>query len=312
MLELKVGIAIKVWRRPAYFKKVMEGLTTAMQFYQQYEAFIEKRDGPERDRVIYTGCEISIDHSQIAIEASHIEIIANYRQDLKNFGMYSVLFYKHDKVQGCAGNTKYILRKGFELNNLDAVIHLEDDTVPAADFLIYMAKKYLWMHRQDLSYFAICPFNRIAVQDSIKCNIDLQTSYIKAWFECGGGFLLPRYSWELIEDRGGIFGAIGNANRPDLVGEAWKDSIHVTPHGSWAWPINQYFRKRSLTEHLCVFPAISRIQNIGQLGGVFNPSSKWHKENIYDPNWSGLYSTETLMIASRGTWQTDFNIILPA
>lgn len=313
MLELNIVITIKVWRRPAYFKKVMEGLKTALQFYEKYRTDRIQTHGVNINKVFYRHCLISIDHSQTAIEANHIAIVSEHYKDFQDLGIQYLTFWKNEEVQGCAGNTQLILEKGFNCD-AHAVIHLEDDTVPAPDFLVYMAKKALWMHRALVpKYFALCPFNRIAVQDSIKTPIRLETSYLKAWFECGGGFLLPRWSWDFINEKGGIFGAIGNANRPDLVGQAWKDSIHVTPHGSWAWPINQYFRERSLTEHLCVFPTVSRIQNIGQLGGVFNPSTKWHKENIYDPNWSGIFSPETLMAACNSvSWQTDTNIVLPA
>lgn len=312
MLDLSIAITIKVWRRPAYFQKVMEGLRDALRFYQDYEIRRAKLIGGERHKVDFTYCMTSIDHSQQAIENSQRDIVTKHRIDLEKYGLGSSMYIVHEETQGCAGNTAYILNQGFA-SGADAVIHLEDDTVPAVDFLVYMARKAIWMHEtKKTKYFAVCPFNRIAVQDSITTPINLDTSYIKAWFECGGGFLLPTWSWDHIQNLGGIFGAVGNANRPDLVGEAWKDSIHVTDKGSWAWPINQYFRYRSLTEHLCIFPTISRVQNIGQLGGVFNPNARWHRENIYDPNWSGTYPPNELMQSALDfSWTTDRETVLP-
>lgn len=316
MSEVTVAITIKAWRRPAYFKRVVEGLAKALDFFYKFREEETRADlmfhGYPTKGVVFKYLIVSLDYAPEAIVDAQSDILEPLIAACNRNHIHNKIVMQPTTL-GCAGNTEFVLTQGFNAGS-DAVIHLEDDTVPALDFLVYLAKKLLYISTigaRARDYFAICPFNRTTARDKIPCDIILENSYTKAWFECGGGFLMPRKTWDLIIAEGGMFGAVGNANRPDLVGLPWKESILVTDKGSWAWPMNQYFRQRSLTEHLCIFPAISRVQNIGQLGGVFNPSARWHKENILDPNWAGTYSPDQLMLASRQAWSTNADIVLP-
>jgi hypothetical protein len=254
-------ITIKAWKRPGYFEQVIK--------------YLDWLDGLDDIPII-----IGLDwHSQESTEA-HLDIVKR----MKHASNVHVLV--HQQPAGCAGNTKTVLEAAFEKEGADFMMHLEDDTVPAWDYIPYM----LWTYEQikdNPLYFASCPFNRRASQHLLPVGVHPAISFTRAWFECGGGFGMPRRTWNYIQSRGGIFGADGQTNNPSLVGEPWKESVIVHDGGSWAWPINQYFRERSDTEHLCIFPTVSRTQNIGAEEGRFNPSAKWWEDNIVDPNWAG-------------------------
>jgi hypothetical protein len=55
------------------------------------------------------------------------------------------------------------------------------------------------------------------------------------------------------------------------------------------WAFNQYFRERSHSEHLCIFPTVSRTQNIGAVDGAFNPSPEWHAGYMKGKFWIDDY-----------------------
>lgn len=262
-------ITIKAWKRPAYFHQVVKSL--------------EALPGIEDYKIV-----VSLDKSTDDVENAHVWCV----QTCSNANNYHV--FKNPAPVGCAGNTRYLLEHSFDTLGAERAIHLEDDTVPAKDFLQYMEWGFDLLEA-DPELFAICPLNRAAAKKDIPIPPDVATSYLKPWFECGGGFGIARSTWDLIIKKGGMFGAEGNTNNPDLVGNAWKYSshIHISDGGSWAWPINQYFRERSETKHLCIFPSISRTNNIGAKDGRFNPSEEWHRTNIWDPDWIGAQDFDT-------------------
>lgn len=266
-------ITIKAKSRPGYFQQVV----TSLQHI------------PGIDKIAIV---VSLDHEIDHIQDAHVNCI----RACSNVDNYHV--FKNKNPRGCAGNTKLLMEHAFNELDADYVIHLEDDTVPAQDFLQYMEWGYEELVKNP-NLFAVCPFNRAARKDTIPGTPGLDWSYLRPWFECGGGFGMARPGWDLITSKGGMFGAVGNTNNPDLVGLQWKfsQSIQLGDDGSWAWPFNQYFRERSETEHLCIFPSVSRTNNIGAQGGRFNPSPEWHQENIWDPDWIGseqyLHVTKT-------------------
>ncbi len=277
---MKIVLTIKAWNRPDYFAEVMDGLDKCLQ-----------RVGVSIPTLI------SFDAAPMDVTNKMVECVKSHPSIAQ-----SCMLFKNENTAGCAGNTFLLLNRAFNEEDADYVIHLEDDTVPAGDFLEWMLWAYSELEKNPL-YFAACPFNRAAVADTVPPG-GLGDAYHKAWFECGGGFGIPRRTWNFIESKGGMFGAVGRTNSHDLVGHEWKQSIHQTWKGSWAWPFNQFFRERSETEHLCIFPTFSRTQNIGCENGLFNPSAAWHEQNIKSNDWVGnmelpedlVYSLDTSTI----------------
>jgi hypothetical protein len=263
---MNIVITIKAWQRPGYFGQVVKSL--------------EHLKGIDKYPIL-----VSLDHTREEIQDTHIA----YIRTCENVANYQV--YKNMSPLGCAGNTQLVLRKAFEDYSADAIIHLEDDTVPARDYLDFM-EWALDKTSKDNKLFAVCPLNRAASKHYTIHPGCISTAYLRAWFESGGGFGIPRRTWDLIEAKGGMFGTHSTDSLTHLIGEEWKAQMPITSQGSWAWPFNQYFRERSITDHLCIYPSVSRTNNIGKQNGQFNPNPVWHQQNVYDPKWIGEYKDE--------------------
>ena len=247
-------ITIKAFKRFEYFRQVIESLNNCI--------------GIENIPV-YIGIDPDASTKDRMLEAANL---------LKCKELHITY---HETQQGCAGNTKWCFDQAFELNTYDYMIHLEDDTPVAPDFINWM----LWAgkHMEDrVNMFAACPFTRrCSGGDVNKGTIDSST--FKDHFDCGGGFGMLRYQWEDIKSLGGMFGAVGNCGTL-LPPEKWKhrNDLHITWKGSWAWPFNRYFRRGKL----CIYPDMNRSNNIGSDQGLFNPNPQWHKDNIYVNRWA--------------------------
>jgi len=256
---MKSVITIKAWRRPEMLYKVLHGLSHC-NFINQFQV------------------ALSIDKSNINRH--------EFKDVIKRSGLIKKaadikVFYQNQSL-GCAGNMKFCLKYAFEELKVDYMIHLEDDTIPAGDFLRFMKWSCKYIHGKD-NIFAVCPFTRrtrtIVPAESLTLE-HLNRIYYYRIFESGGGYGITRNKWELIKSKGGPFGSYGNNKHK---GEEWKKKIIVRDDGSWAWPFNQYF----ITTEVCLFPLVSRSQNIGDKEGKFNPSPKWHKDRIFQPAWVG-------------------------
>ena len=255
-------LTIKAWRRPLYFHRVLEALRSCRRINQYHILFLlDWHDQNTRTGMMYYA-----------------------KRAFREKRTTGELILPPTNM-GCAGATIELFRLAFEEHKADYMIHLEDDTVPGADFLEYME----WAGRElerDSNLFAVCPFNRKVMHHARPQTGDPAGSYLRAWFEAGGGCGFSKRTWDTMQDMGGMFGADGQCNSP-LVGEEWKASLSNTPYGSWVWPINQYFRERSTDRHLCIYPIVSRTQNIGAKEGRFNPDPTFHAQRIYDDTWIG-------------------------
>ena len=248
---MKKIITVKLWNRPPYLKKLVDSL--------------EKLSGIEEYKVIF-----SVDKSG----DKETKIIKHI---LENSTLNKDVYY-HDTNLGCAGNTRFCLDKGFEANS-DYVIHLEDDTIPAKDYLKFMEWGYE-KSKNNKNIFAICPFVRKDYNKVPLNKMDVNKCFERSWFETGGGFGMTRLSWLDIIDKGNIYGVVMPGNTK-LSGEEWKKGCVIDDKGTYGWPMNMYFKG----DKLCIYPEVSRVQNIGELNGKFNPSATWHKQHVYDEKW---------------------------
>lgn len=255
-------MTIKAWRRPAYFEKVIA----------RYAEMPESKEIP----II-----LSLDSAEHSVQQDHVGI-------MKRYGLYdNADISLAEQPRGCAGSTIYVMKKAFEEHNADAIMHLEDDSVPARDYIQYMTWTLKEMDK-DKNYFAVCPYTRRAANRFLPDNPTLEGSFSRAWFEASGGFGLTRRIWDFLESMGGMFGTHSPNMPENMVGHAWKSIMPITDQGSWAWPYNAYFRKDSQTEHLCIYPDINRTENIGANGGVFCPGDAWHKDHMKnEEHWVG-------------------------
>jgi glycosyltransferase involved in cell wall biosynthesis len=158
---------------------------------------------------------------------------------------------------GCAPNTFYALRRGFERCNY--VIHLEDDTVPAKDalrFFEYCRDAY----RNDKQVFTIggysaCPDSPNISPDSLRGRHRTLTRH--KWFNPWG--------WATWRDR--------------FIEMAQQWNFH-----SWDTHLNEVVRANRYE----VTPVLSRFQNIGAEQGAHVPSPEWHRLNQHLDFWAGM------------------------
>ena len=158
-------ITVKLWNRPEYIKRVVVAL--------------EKLEKINEYKVIF-----SVDKSNDG-ELQKIKTI------LEKSSLNKEIYY-HPTNLGCAGNTRFCLILGFDNKEVDYVIHLEDDTIPAKDYLEFMEWGYE-QSKNDPNIFAICPFVRKDYNKVPLNEMDINKCFTKSWFETGGGFGCPDY-----------------------------------------------------------------------------------------------------------------------
>jgi hypothetical protein len=214
------------------------------------------------DRPDYT--EIVLNHLNLCHDIENYDIIICCEPKneqvinlAKNFRQNQTNVIINSNIYGCNKNIYQCLELGFEHN--DFHIHIEDDTVPGKDFLLYC--QYLRSLKNDSNIFSISGYtnsnNRIEQYFPQTNAADLFSS--RNWFTPWG--------WATWQDRW------------LEIKESIKDIID-TKTVSWDLYVNQIRQDR-----LEIFPLVSRIQNIGAINGTFCPSPEWHKENQYNEYW---------------------------
>lgn len=261
-------ITIKAWRRPKMLGVVLSNLAKCYGI-EKYDIFISV------DR--FNG-ECLDNRFKFEIKKSNIE------EESK-----SVLIQYANENIGCAGNTNICLEYAFVFHKVDYMIHLEDDSVPAIDFLKFMEWSYSFIKdRKDI--LCVCPFIRKIYQEKNNIdakNEDIDKVVLRNFFDPGGGFAITKERYNDICDDGGLHGINGKHVGDKRTGKEWldyclKNGSKITPRGSWAW----YLRKVFAYNKKMLFPIINRAQNIGNVDGRWNPNAGWHKTNIYNEKWS--------------------------
>ena len=255
---LNIVCTIKAFRRPDYLKQCLESITTAYDW----------------DKYPYI---ISIDNH----EATKNEMIKCVKE-FKNKGANVKLYYQKSNL-GCAGNTYFILDKAFDEYKADAIVHIEEDNIIAKDCLRWLVWAIENTYNDD-NIFAACSFIRTAQIPSYKPVLEnnFEKSFYRNHYECGSLWGMSNKIYSYIKSINGCFGAVGNTNT-DLPPDEWRKSISETFKGSWAWNFNKFCRR----QRYCIAPVYSRSNNIGAERAVFNPSKKWHQENVWNDNWIG-------------------------
>ena len=145
-------------------------------------------------------------------------------------------------------------------SSADFLVHLEDDTVPADDFLEYAA----WACDEfsgDASVFTVAGYNNAMRVDAP----DHHTIGRRDWFTCWGWG-----TW-----------------RPVLKEMLAKWSFK-NPQ-SFAWHLNKQLRGDRQEIH----PVLSRIQNIGYEQGENGRSAAWYRQHHRTPTFAGDFSFES-------------------
>jgi hypothetical protein len=269
MIGMKSLITIKAWRRPKMLGTVLSNLAKCYGV-ENHDIFISIDD--------YRGGELDEEFDHEIFKSG---IVKKSR---------SVSTVHQGGNLGCAGNTLSCFERAFKYGDVDYMMHLEDDTVPAIDYIKFMEWAYSFIG-EHLGVFCVCPFLRTAHQRSndIQVNYsDISKVTKRPFFDPAGGLGIRKEEYKIIENAGGLNGVSIKKADDDLNGKEWVDDViknggKLTLRGSWAW----YFRKMFAYNSMVLYPYINRVQNIGDIDGKWNPNPAWHRKNIYNDKWSG-------------------------
>jgi hypothetical protein len=216
-------ITIKLFNRPAYTTTTLNALEkcTGIENYKVL-IFIE----PGNDEVIALAHAARFPDKQVTVNATRLGITAN---------------------------TFQALNAGFELG--DFVIHLEDDTVPAPDFLLFM-EHCQNAYRHNPFVFSVCgyQYSNPTLPASLFHAVEKRLHF-NPW---GWGTWKDR--WEEMKAR-------------------WSD---IGIPNAFSGFMKNFVRK----ERYEIMPLLARIQNIGSLGG-HNTSPDGHARFQFNEHWAG-------------------------
>ncbi len=179
-------------------------------------------------------------------EPGHPEVL----RAVESCNLRKEVFVNHSRL-GCTTNVFAALNDGFRRSGY--VIALEDDTVPAGDFLVYMEWAGL-RYRTDKSVFMVTAYNR-SDPDSRHWPTGVRRDQ---WFSPWG--------WATWGDRFAEMSRHWPLGRPQ----------------SWDQWVNRMRAGRCQVK-----PCLSRTQNIGALDGEYVPDPEWHAANQFNPIWAG-------------------------
>lgn len=215
------------------------------------------------NRVRYTNTVLSylnecfdIDNYQILIfcEPTNDEVISI----AKNFRPHQTTVTINSKKLGCNKNIYQCWEAGFGLN--DFHIHLEDDTVPGKDFLIYCewARENFKFHDDIFSISGYNNANNTHMPQSVSVTNNYNLISSRNWFT-PWGWATWKSRWQTIK-------------------EGFENSLNTKT--SW-----DCFVHKRLNKKLEIFPMVARIQNIGATQGTYCPSPEWHRKNQFNEYW---------------------------
>jgi hypothetical protein len=242
-LEVKV-ITLAAWRRPDYFHEVIKSLQNA-EGVGDYTILISIDGGyPQRQT----------------------EMLAILRESKLNYETFI-----HEGNLGCAGNTGFILKKGFD--RADRVIHFEDDTVLHPDCLRFLEHN-LDKYEDNDAIFSITSFTNPQWNDICLDGDWLEPNLvgIRDRFTCQGWA-----TWKRVWDEIDLwFGVTFKDTMPNPIpqGEEFLNHVDLDDKGSWANPMAHYWRG----DRLEIAPHTSFLQNIGKDEGLNTYDMLFHSQ----------------------------------
>lgn len=192
-------------------------------------------------------------HIWIFCEPTNQEVIKLANNFKPNDTTYTVV---NPSKLGCNLNIFQALDFGFSVNNYH--IHLEDDTVPGKDALLY----FEWARHKfvnDESVYAVSGYMKRTVglteeQASQENKIAIKRKWFTPW-----GWSTWRNRWQEI-----------------------RHSVLCEAHNPYSWDTTVH---RLLKNRYEICPVIARTQNIGGANGTYCPGPDWHRANQYNENW---------------------------
>lgn len=260
---MKIVINITGWRRPDYIEQTITALKNCYLF----------------DQFTY---RVSVDAGYPDKQQQIKDVLIKHQ--------FKCEYTQHVTRQGCAGNVGHAFLTSFDQHDADAVIMLEDDTIPSRDFLVYM-KDMLERYEHDDTVWNISGYNRRVhkIKNINSAHKTMQGPgepdkiFTRDWFTSWGWAMWRRNRQEIRDNWFGIHWNNKDGKNGDSCpkGERFLEYIIKDSTGSWAWPMNMYWRR----DRKEIAPDLSRIQNIGAEAGMFSPGDQWHRDNHYCEIW---------------------------
>lgn len=178
--------------------------------------------------------------------------IPNY---LRNIDWADISIVINKPSVGCNKNTQLALTTG--LYEYDAIIHLEDDTVPTKDAIDFFVKNLI-KYKDDETVYSVGGYNRTINLDKTL----LHETKKYCGFTCWGCAF-----WK---------------HKSDILLNNWIPIMNRENHSiSWDSHLNEnVFVPNNLYQ---ITPYISRIQNIGSKDGTWVHDADFHANNHYSP-----------------------------
>lgn len=159
---------------------------------------------------------------------------------------------------GCNKNIYQALDHGLSIN--DFHIHLEDDTIPSKDFLVYCEWcRDFYKNRKEVFSVSGYVNSKNTIDQFIEKNTFYNCVKTRNWFT-PWGWATWKDRWLLVKDFMVPF--------LNISGISWDVVLH-----------------RLVKSKLECFPMVSRIQNIGAENGTYCPGPIWHSQNQYNEYW---------------------------
>ena len=234
---MKKVISLPAWKRPDYLHETIQALKGA-EGADEYTICVSLDGEPPQDaRQRQIG---------ILVEAGGNGLDLHYTQQKEN--------------QGCAGNTLCALQYARETSPESTwVLHLEEDIAICPDALRWV-EACMGRFEEEMTpegkVLAVC---LLSGGVHVKDNNPRAVAAVQR-FSCPGGWAMTWNNLAPIMDD--WFGM--TAQSPNFEGEEWRKRITSSLKGSWAWPMEKYWRRG----RWCVFPPVARSTNIGRTGGV--------------------------------------------
>lgn len=176
---------------------------------------------------------------------------------IKNIDWIPIKFIINNPSIGCNANTKQAIMMSLEEN--DATIHLEDDTVLSKDGLAFFIDN-LDCYHDDPRIISISGYNKTSSLDELNLKDVAEQKHFTCW-----GCSFWKHKFEVFKKN-------------------W------TPHcnrennsSSWDTHIDENIFQKDSMNFYQIKPIISRIQNIGAIDGTWVPSESFHVENHMSP-----------------------------
>lgn len=232
------------WRRAHYFKEVIQSIENA-EGYEQYELIVSIDGGYSEQQEIMK--EV-LEQCSIPYEL-HI----------------------HEENKGCAWNTSFVVKKGF--NKAERIIHIEDDTI-LHPYALHWFESNLDKYEDNPLIWSISAWN-LGNDTLVGEWTEIELVGIRQKFTCGAWAMWKsRYdeiqTWFGIvlkeEKREQFYEFVHAGKKVEVTGDNFLDYVDLTDEGSWGYPMDYYWRGNRYE----IAPHVSMNQNIGREYGSFN------------------------------------------